>query len=783
MMTLTRDQARQEVKARWRDIITEYTDRAKQDVNGETSYICPICGHGKGGDGLTRNPRSKDGNGLKCFGCGFSGDIIDLIRQHTGVDYNTALSEAAGYLGIEIEPCKPDPGQDFNTSKENKPEIGPNSHVNTEEHKTPTGTEKTPGQGQNEAGALSSTGTETSGPDFTAYYRECAGRITDPAAAAYITGRGISIETAKKYWIGYDPKADPAKAPGAMGDARRLFPAPRIIIPVTPGHYIGRRIDGGQDYKKMNNSGAQIGIFNANEGLRPAADQDQARPVFIVEGAIDALSIIEAGAEAVAINSTNNADLLLDTIDQTGTKGPFILALDTDQAGRKAAERIKKGLEARELPYIIAGINGGQNDPNDALIADRGKFEADISEAQEEAKKAPAKRLPGLLSYEEAVNLFDTANDDYIEMKSFPKFSKAAKIGLHDSVVLAADTGAGKSSLAMNFLNDLNDEYPIIYFNLEMDLIKVLRRLVAIYLGGIMDIDTIEQQYKKDDLTADVVKNALHLITGRKPLQVLQSSDAVTVEDIEEIIQRSIKGREEPTVVFIDHSLLVNTRAANNSRYDRFTQISEKLRKMSLNNDIILFILLQQSREGKKDETERPRNSSLKESGSWENDATQICFLWYDPVDRKKKILLTKNRNGYTGGEFALSYYSGAQVYTEVLENQTAQEDQEAAAGRPHNPTRRERQQQRLVNAYNTASIKAWGKPTLKDIAEAADVTTATVKGWIKEYGGCFIDGKQVDPAGINTEVELTGFVQVRRADNAPEEFTGETQDQPIKRF
>ena len=402
---------------------------------------------------------------------------------------------------------------------------------------------------------------------------------------------------------------------------------------------------------------------------------------------------------------------------------------------------------------------------------------------QGEAEPEPAPALPGLLSYEEAVNLFDTANDDYIEMKSFPKFSKAAKIGLHDSVVLAADTGAGKSSLAMNFLNDLNDEYPIIYFNLEMDLIKVLRRLVAIYLGGIMDIDTIEQQYKKDDLTADVVKNALHLITGRKPLQVLQSSDAVTVEDIEEIIQRSIKGREEPTVVFIDHSLLVNTRAANNSRYDRFTQISEKLRKMSLNNDIILFILLQQSREGKKDETERPRNSSLKESGSWENDATQICFLWYDPVDRKKKILLTKNRNGYTGGEFALSYYSGAQVYTEVPENQTAQEGQEAAAGRPHNPTRRERQQQRLVNAYNTASIKAWGKPTLKDIAEAADVTTATVKGWIKEYGGCFIDGKQVDPAGIDTEVELTGFVQVRRADNAPEEFTGETQDQPIKRF
>ena len=367
-------------------------------------------------------------------------------------------------------------------------------------------------------------------------------------------------------------------------------------------------------------------------------------------------------------------------------------------------------------------------------------------------------------------------------MKSFPKFSKAAKIGLHDSVVLAADTGAGKSSLAMNFLNDLNDEYPVIYFNLEMDLIKVLRRLVAICLGGIMDIDTIEQQYKKDDLTAGVVKNALHLITHRKPLQVLQSTDAATVEDIEEIVQRSIKGREEPTVVFIDHSLLVNTRAANNSRYDRFTQISEKLRKMSLNNDIILFILLQQSREGKKDETERPRNSSLKESGSWENDATQICFLWYDPIAKRKKIILSKNRNGYAGKEFALNYFSGAQVYTEAQEDQTgqgSQESPETAAGRPQTLSRRERQRQRLETAYKEAYYKAWGNPTLKDIAEAADVTTATVKGWIKEYGGCFVDGEQVDPAGIDTQVELTGFIKITPADQAPEEFTGGEDQEP----
>ena len=777
-MTLTRDQTRQEVKARWREVIVNLTDRAKQDVNGETSYICPICGHGKGGDGLTRNPRSKDGNGLKCFGCDFSGDIIDLIRQYTGADYNTALSEAAGYLGIEIEPFRTDPGQDFNASKENKPEIGPNSHVNTGEHKTPTGAEKTPGQGQNEAGALSSTGTETSGPDFTAYYRECAGRITDPAAAAYITGRGISIETAKKYWIGYDPKADPSNAPGAMGDARRLFPTPRIIIPVTPGHYIGRRIDGGDKYKKPNNKGAVVGIFNAKEGLA-----DQARPVFIVEGAIDALSIIEAGAQAVALNSTSNVKLLLETIDQTGARGPFILALDADQGGEKAVEKLKAGLEDREIPYITADINGDQKDPNDALIADRARFEADIKKAQEEAETTPAKGLPGLLSYEDAVHIFETADDSILTMKSFPNFSKVAKIKLHDTVALAADTGAGKSSLTLNFINDLRRTHDILYFNLEMTKIQVLQRLVGIESG--IEIDSIEK-YRRDPEIAKIVNITLKQMlpggNGFHTLQVLQEDEAHTLDQIRRVIERSTKDRpdwKEPLIVFIDHGLLIS--AAGSSNYEKYTELAKSLRRISLKHNIILFVLLQQNRAGKAAEDERPRNSSLKESGEWENSTTHVVFLWYDPTVRKKKLIITKNRNG-DSGDFTLDYFKRTQRYGEADQGAAGSDTAEGPA-KSQKMTRRERQRQRLENAYKDAYILAFGNPTLKDIAEAADVTTGTIKSWIKEYGGCFIDGKQVDPAGINTEVELTGFIKLTPADNAPEEITGEARDQPIKRF
>ena len=376
-----------------------------------------------------------------------------------------------------------------------------------------------------------------------------------------------------------------------------------------------------------------------------------------------------------------------------------------------------------------------------------------------------AGQLPGLANYSDLVSLFETADDRHLELKSFPAFSAAAKIKVHDSVVIAADTGAGKSSLALNFLHDLNEEYPCIYINLEMDVITVWRRLAAIHSG--IELDRIER-YRSDSTTAAAVNTALRAITSRQPLQVLQN--AYTLQEIEEVIKQSTAGREDPTIVIIDHSLLVDTRERTSSRYERFTLVSEGLRKLALSYNIVLFILLQQNREGKKGEDTRPGNSSLKESGSWENDATQICFLWYDPSDHRKKLILTKNRSG-SCGEFALKYSPSTQTY------------KGDATTRPtvRKPTRRERMKQKLLDAYETAYFDTFEQPTIQDMAEAADVTTSTIKSWMKECGGFSVNGKRIEPAGIDSVV-----VQdiVRYSPEDEDEPAGETagNGQPVAR-
>ena len=146
------------IKENWRDILYRMTGPAKQKVNGEDSYICPLCGHGNGGDGIAHNPKSKDPGALHCFGCDFSGDIISLYQAATGKDFNEALDALARETGVDIDPADrlPDKG-----------------------NKTAEIENKGPWEGEPEQ-------------DFTEYYKVCRGRLLKSEVIDYLDSRGIS---------------------------------------------------------------------------------------------------------------------------------------------------------------------------------------------------------------------------------------------------------------------------------------------------------------------------------------------------------------------------------------------------------------------------------------------------------------------------------------------------------------------------------------------------------------------------------------------------------------
>lgn len=774
---LTRDEARERIL---HDIpCTDYLEKALRG-----GYICIYCGSGKGPHGTGAVKYYGNTNTCACFACPDAGkmghkfDVLDLIQHYEHCDYSTALKIGADKLGYTITGYSKEPAGGYDIHRLTLDPV--------QDRQTATGTKDgETGAGTTESPQRATEPAETA--DYADYYMECMQRLDDPAALSYLSARGISIATAQAYKVGYDPQADPANAPGAVDSMYRPHPCPRVIIPVKKDHYVARSIDPNTPaaYRVLNpntkHGAGSPGIFNGKAIFSN-------RVVFVTEGVFDALSIIECGGVAIATNSANNTKALTEKLKQKKTVATLILCPDNDEDPATRERVLKRfneladSLQALGVKCVIRNITGAYKDVNDALRADRPALEAAIREAIAQAEAlpdpgqdAPQKEdLPGLLTYDGAVNLFETADHETIEIKSFPEFSKIAKIRKHDSVVIAADTGVGKSSLAINFMYNLSEKYPCMYINLEMDTIDVLERLVAIHSG--MELDRVEG-YQKDKKTAAAVNAAVRAIAARKPIQVIEG--AYFLEDLQEIIEKSTEGRKEPTAVFIDHSLLMDTKTGSAGRYDRFTQLSEGLRKMALSHNIILFILLQQSRAGKAVEDERPKNSSLKESGSWENDATQICFLWWDAAVKRKKLIITKNRHGDTG-EFTLNYWPKTQTYIEAKDQRPAVNN----ASMPAKQTRREKQREKLINALEIAYANTDGHPHLLDIAEAADVTTATVKGWIKEYGGCIIDGIQQDPAGIETEVEYTGVIKLTPAEDEENPFkdTADDSTAPAKR-
>lgn len=321
-------------------------------------------------------------------------------------------------------------------------------------------------------------------------------------------------------------------------------------------------------------------------------------------------------------------------------------AITISKAIRGCAEGYTPPQEVTASPQANGTPAPGQTTPADEKAPQNG-----AEQPTEELQKK------GLLTLERAIKILDDVDDHYLELPHFPQLSDVARIRTHDSIVIAADTGAGKSSLALNILHELQDRYPAMYINLEMDEATILQRLVAIHTG--IELDKIEG-YKHDKNTREKVNAAINEILSRKEIRLL--TDSYDLQEIEMQIKAATQGRTDPTIVFIDTGLLVTTSNKSASRYERFTHISEELRRISRLNNVVMFVLLQQNRESKKKENADPRNSSLKESGSWENDATKIIFLSGNATN--KKLSITKNRSGKLG-EIKLNYSAHTQTYSE----------------------------------------------------------------------------------------------------------------------
>lgn len=319
--------------------ITQILDVA---ADGKT-WICPECGHGKGQnttkDGISINPHAP--GYLHCFACGINLSAFDVYMSKYNVDFNTALPAVADIYGYTI---------DEYTATATKP-------LSAEQIK------------------------ERAERIRTLDIKRAQDNQTHPEYIAYLKQRGISVEVANYFGCGFLPDW---RNPKTVTEGKNPPPTPRLIVPTVDNSYLARDTraestltDDEKRFAKMK-AGDQ-GIFNAK------AIYTANRPVFIVEGEIDTMSFYEIGAQAIGLGGTSGARKLIELlrkINEKDRREPFILTLDNDQAGQKAAEIVRNGLQDLNWPFFIANPAGSFKDPNEALQKDRQGFAQRVKAAE-----------------------------------------------------------------------------------------------------------------------------------------------------------------------------------------------------------------------------------------------------------------------------------------------------------------------------------------------------------------------------------------------------------------
>lgn len=212
-------------------------------------------------------------------------------------------------------------------------------------------------------------------PELDYYYLECKKRINE---TDYLQKRGISKEVQDKYNIGYDPafKNGTWKA---------------IIIPTTHYSFTARNTDINSEDRLRKVGKSEI--FNYWE-----LEQNKKENFYIVEGEIDALSIIEADKKAISLGSVNNINLFINKLKNDLPENKFYLMLDNDEQGIKAQEELYSKMKELNLNVENTKILGKYKDPNEFLVADRDNFIKALNEL--EINKVMTMKVDKLYSYD-----------------------------------------------------------------------------------------------------------------------------------------------------------------------------------------------------------------------------------------------------------------------------------------------------------------------------------------------------------------------------------------------
>lgn len=657
---MNRDRAKDYIKGKLKDYLAE----THRDKRRDGKFPCPFHNDTEESPNMNYDPKR---NKVHCFRCGADEDIFSLIGKDKGLsDPKEIFNWAYEHYGVNID--KPLPAGDTKPKErkevsQNQPKTEQYTHNSIHTYTQQTGTAKD--------------------FNFQDYFKKVRGQI---AGTDYPTAkRGLSEEIIKKYGLGYDPNFKLYNPETKKAETWKAF-----IIPTGPESFTARNTDpDAQDKQRIRKSGASV-LFN-DRALKEAKG-----PIAIVEGEIDALSVIDAGGEAIGLGSLGNYRQLISAVEKTRPTQRLILSLDNDPAGKARTEEIAGELARIGVQYSVFSVAGNWHDPNEALTKDREAFTARIanlvnvdSEQMELEQQAyqTASNFHHLLGFMESID-----TDTPFIPTGFKKLDKVMGDGLYEGLyIVGAVPSLGKTAFTLQMADQMAENgQDVLMICLEMSrnemIARTLSRLTLLYaLDRNLDAKKIPKtgrdittRSRYDNYDHEESKAIAQAITDyeqfAKHIYIKESLGEIRASEIRDLVRKHILFTGNRPVVIVDYLQILSPadpRASDKSNMD--TAVKE-LKHISRDFKIPVLAISSLNRANYDEEL---TFQAFKESGAIEYGSDVLMGLFYDgdtkearreekkQAKRRVKLIVLKNRHGEVGEEVVYSFYAKYGYYTE----------------------------------------------------------------------------------------------------------------------
>ncbi len=223
-----------------------------------------------------------------------------------------------------------------------------------------------------------------------------------------------------------------------------------------------------------------------------------------------------------------------------------------------------------------------------------------------------------------------------------------------DLIIVAARPSMGKTTFAMNLCENvaLKNDKPVLVFSLEMPSEQIMMRMLA-SLSHVDQTRIRNGQLKDEDWTR--IASTINILKERNNI-FIDDSSGLTPTEVRSRARRVFRESGGLSMIMVDYLQLMTVPGNNENRTLEIAEISRSLKSLAKELSIPVVALSQLNRSLEQRSNRRPINSDLRESGSIEQDADVIMFIYRDEVYNPEtdeqgvaEVIIGKQRNGPIG--------------------------------------------------------------------------------------------------------------------------------------